>query len=351
MPSCFSMPPMRCSRPGVPGTAHGRASVCGSRRYGQNTSVPSASRVVRRRWRTATRRSGSSSTSGIAPRLGAVGQVAVGEQEDRGAVGQRDPGRLQRGVEAVRRACAGPRSAPGPRRCARTSPGAGRPARSWSADRSTGRRAGCRRPAAAVPARPRGRSSPTSARRRDRRWWSPPSAPPNAAPSAAPMPAISSSAWKVRTPKFLCLRQLVQDVGGRGDRVRAEEQRQLGLLRRRRSARSDSARLPEMLRYVPAGKADGRRRDLVGDREVLGGLAEVPARAERRDVRLGDLAASWRTWSAGSVSVPSVGRWYIHDSRPEREHVLRRARPPCGRARSPSSASTVSVVSGTGWTR
>lgn len=32
-----------------------------------------------------------------------------------------------------------------------------------------------------------------------------PSAPPKAAPSAAPMPAISSSAWKVRTPKFLCL--------------------------------------------------------------------------------------------------------------------------------------------------
>ena len=31
-----------------------------------------------------------------------------------------------------------------------------------------------------------------------------PRAPPKAAPSAAPMPAISSSAWSVRTPKFLC---------------------------------------------------------------------------------------------------------------------------------------------------
>jgi predicted amidohydrolase len=31
-----------------------------------------------------------------------------------------------------------------------------------------------------------------------------PSAPPNAAPGAAPIPAISSSAWKVRTPKFYC---------------------------------------------------------------------------------------------------------------------------------------------------
>ena len=32
-----------------------------------------------------------------------------------------------------------------------------------------------------------------------------PSAPPNDAPSAAPTPAISSSAWNVRTPKRLCL--------------------------------------------------------------------------------------------------------------------------------------------------
>ncbi len=31
-----------------------------------------------------------------------------------------------------------------------------------------------------------------------------PSEPPKAAPSAAPTAAISSSAWKVRTPKLLC---------------------------------------------------------------------------------------------------------------------------------------------------
>ncbi len=42
MPSAFSMPPMRCSRPGVPGIAHGRASVSGSRWYGQELSLPSA---------------------------------------------------------------------------------------------------------------------------------------------------------------------------------------------------------------------------------------------------------------------------------------------------------------------
>ena len=32
-----------------------------------------------------------------------------------------------------------------------------------------------------------------------------PSAPPKEAPIAAPMPAISSSAWNVRTPNALCL--------------------------------------------------------------------------------------------------------------------------------------------------
>ena len=42
-PSAFSMPPTRCSRPGVPGTAQGRASVAGSRTYGQNEPVPSGS--------------------------------------------------------------------------------------------------------------------------------------------------------------------------------------------------------------------------------------------------------------------------------------------------------------------
>ena len=34
----FSRPPTRCSRPLVPGIAHGRASVSGSREYGWNPS-------------------------------------------------------------------------------------------------------------------------------------------------------------------------------------------------------------------------------------------------------------------------------------------------------------------------
>ena len=40
MTSCFSSPPIRCSRPGVPGIAHGRAPRS-SRAYGSNAS-PSA---------------------------------------------------------------------------------------------------------------------------------------------------------------------------------------------------------------------------------------------------------------------------------------------------------------------
>lgn len=48
-------------------------------------------------------------------------------------------------------------------------------------------------------------------------------------------------------------------------------------------------------------------------------------------------------------SVPSVGRWYIHDSRPSANMFFER--PASLRDSSNSlSASTVSVVSGTGWT-
>ena len=51
-----------------------------------------------------------------------------------------------------------------------------------------------------------------------------PIAPPKAAPMADVMAAISSSAWNVRTPKFLCCDQFVQNVAGRRDRIAAVEQ-------------------------------------------------------------------------------------------------------------------------------
>ncbi len=48
-------------------------------------------------------------------------------------------------------------------------------------------------------------------------------------------------------------------------------------------------------------------------------------------------------------SVPSVGRWYIHDSRPSANMFFERS---ASLRESPNSlsASIVSVVSGTGWT-
>ena len=55
------------------------------------------------RWRTARRCRAASSTSGSSHGSDAVGEVAVGEQDHRRAVLQRDADRLERGVEAVAR--------------------------------------------------------------------------------------------------------------------------------------------------------------------------------------------------------------------------------------------------------
>ncbi|CAM5692269.1 hypothetical protein SANTM175S_10867 [Streptomyces antimycoticus] len=51
-----------------------------------------------------------------------------------------------------------------------------------------------------------------------------------------------------------------------------------------------------------------------------------------------------------NFSVPSVGRWYIHDSSPSANMFLLRSASLRDRPNS-FSASMVSVVSGTGWTR
>ena len=57
MTSAFSSPPMRCSSPGVPGIAHGRAGVSGSREYGANGSSVAVAKSIEM--------SGSVATSGI----------------------------------------------------------------------------------------------------------------------------------------------------------------------------------------------------------------------------------------------------------------------------------------------
>ena len=95
MTSCFSMPPMRCSSPGVPGRTHGRASVAGSRRYGKK---PSGS--VRK----LTSIGGSVVGSGISHGSEPLARIAVGEHHDRHHVLDGDPHRLVGDVEAVARA-------------------------------------------------------------------------------------------------------------------------------------------------------------------------------------------------------------------------------------------------------
>ena len=230
MPSCFSMPPMRCSRPGVPGTAHGRARVCGSRLYGQNTSVPSASVVVRARWRTARagravrRRPGSATARSRWP----------GSRRRAGRPGcgrSARSGRPRWRRRSSRPGCAGATIGTGasPLRpniaCSRSACSVlvGRPVDGpprWMSTMSSGSSSETASPIvsdfSATPG-PGGRGHRRARRRTPR-------------PAPRRCPAISSSAWKVRTPKFLCLRQLVQDVRGRGDRVRAQEQRQIRLL-------------------------------------------------------------------------------------------------------------------------
>ncbi len=193
------MPPIRCSRPGVPGTAHGRARVSSSRRNGWKVGSPLGS-VPLGSLANSTCRSGRLSTSGTRPRLGAVGEVAVGQDEDRGAVGRGDAHGIHRGAEAVGGRLGRRRSAPG------DSPL--RPNMAWS-------RSACSvlvgRP---VEGPPRCTSTMTSgsssetARPIDSDFRATPGplvvvtpmAPPKLAPRAMPMPAISSSACIVVTP-------------------------------------------------------------------------------------------------------------------------------------------------------
>ena len=149
-----------------------------------------------------------------------------------------------------------------------------------------------------------------------------------------------------RDAEPLVLAQLVQDVRGRGDRVGAEEDRQLGphaggdQAQRERRVAGDVA--------VGAGRHLGRL-DLVADREVLGGLAEVPAGLERGDVGRdqlrpgGELAlqeARASTRAAGSTS---------SDSRPSANMFLARSASFLDMSRS-ASAPTVIEVSATGCT-
>ena len=103
---------------------------------------------------------------------------------------------------------------------------------------------------------------------------------------AAPTAAISSSAWNVRTPKFLCRASSsrIADAGVIGYAPR-KSGRPLSFDAAIRPYAS--AWLPVMLRYVPG--VERRRLHLVPDGERLGRLAERVARVERLDVRVADV--------------------------------------------------------------
>ena len=177
---------------GGPGS-RGHAGRAGTRRRGSS------------RWRTAPRCRAASRHVGEQPGLGAVGQVAVGEEEDRRPVLQGDPGRLDGGVEAVARE---PGGHDGDRGLAVAAvhglqqvgllglgrQAGGRPA-PLDVDDDQRQLHGIRaRPIVSVFRSMPGPLVVVTAE-----------GPPKAAPRAAPMPEISSSACMVRTPNDLCL--------------------------------------------------------------------------------------------------------------------------------------------------
>ena len=162
---------------------------------------------------------------GQPPRLGPVGQVAVGEHDDRRAVldGQADG--LDGDGEAVARGLGGDDRAAAPRRGARTWRGGGRPARSWSGS-----------PVEGPP-----RCTSTITRGSSRLMASPmvsdlrsspgplvvvtPSDPPKAAPERGADAGDLVLGLEGADAELLAPAQLVEDVGGRGDRVAAQEER------------------------------------------------------------------------------------------------------------------------------
>ena len=272
---------MRCMSPGVPGTAHGRESVSGSRRYGQKSSPWLVSLA------NGNRDVGERVDVGEVPGLRAVGEVAVGEQDHRRHVLHREAHRFERGVEAVGRRLRGDDRQ---RRLAVPAVHRGEQVGLLGLGGQAGRRAaaldvdedereleaqrepegfgleveaGAARTGDAEAARERG------ADRRAR-----------GGDLVFGLQGLHA--------ELLQLRELVEDVGRGRDRVRRVEQRQLRLLR--------GGDEPVRQRDVPGDVPVGAGRELRGLHlvrvvEQLGGLAEVHTGAERGEVRFEHLRA------------------------------------------------------------
>ena len=188
---------MRCSRPGVPGMAHGRASVFGSRLYG--LKVVRVGRDVR---------------DSMSRQLARCREPTTAQRRCPGSRRKEDDRRQyliamrQASMRLVKQSPGGRRSDDGTGRLAVAAEHALQqvaPARSWSGCRCWG-------PARCTSMITSGSSTITAspmrfALERDAGadGAGQPSAPPNEAPMAEPMAAISSSAWNVLTPKCLKL--------------------------------------------------------------------------------------------------------------------------------------------------
>ena len=257
---------------------------------------------------------------GDLPRLGAVGEVAVGEQHHRGAVGDRDPGGLDGGVEAVggrlrrhdRHRCLAVAAEHRLQQVGLLGLGrqTGRGAAALDVDdeqRQLDHHREADRLRLQRDARAGGRGHAEGAAERR--------------PEGGADAGDLVLGLERRHAEPLVLAQLVQDVGGRGDRVGAEEQRQPGL-----GGPGDQA-VGE--RQVAGDVAVGARRhrgrlDLVLDGERLGGLAEVPARLERGHVGVADVGGLGEP--ALEEAQGRLGRAPVHPrQQAEREHVLRPA--------------------------
>ena len=235
MPSAFSRPPIRCSSPGVPGSptaaraSPGRAGTAGSR----SPSFGSVANSVEM--------SGSVGDVRDQPRLGAVREVGVREQVDGRAVLERDPRRLDRGVEAAATGSTRRSPAPATRSCGRSStisrsacsgfvgiPVEG-PAR-WMSRISSGSSSATARPIVSDLSTMPGPAEAVT-----------PSAPPNGRAERRAGRRDLVLGLEGAHAEVLVPRELLQDRGRGRDRVGAEEERQARELRRRRAGPNESA--------------------------------------------------------------------------------------------------------------
>ena len=255
------------------------------------------------------------------PRLGAVGEICVREQEDRRPVLERDPRRLERRVEAVAGSGGGDDrhrrlGVPAVERQqeigllrlrghARRGPG---PLDVEDHERELERDGESDRLALQHHPRPaRSRHAQRAAERRA-----------DGGPDRGDLVlGLEGADAEVLVP-----REVVEDVGGRRDRVRAQEERQLRLHARR--DQPEGERL--VARDVPVGAGrELRGRDLVLRREALARLAERIAGLERPRVRLDDLRPL-RELLVDEGQRALGGARVQPRHQPEREHVLRALR-------------------------